>query len=660
MQPGGETALHLAAQRGLQTCLKILLDQPDADVDVKDMSGGRTPLFLAATNKHAECVRMLIENGANLDVKCGRMTPREAIKEHLKYFNCDTIKVKQRPRKCTVEYLCELMEKKDLAMFKSVLNFLNVKDVSTKRNSGQGLTTLQKASQMGYHQFVRLLLNYGVNPNITTEENASRPVLLAAQRGHHETLQCFIDHNQKNKMNNTNFAVWTRDTKETVLHLILKKSHKKALLGVGSSADLTKQDVNYRKCLNSLLNAEADVTEQLTRVINKKDLIGNTPLHYAAQIWTQEDVTSLLNLGANIGVRNKRGDIPLTRILPETLENFLDDCATHESHPMNEDFKVEFNYSWLAPAVDDYVADEWNEERQKELEMQGLPETESLWCMAQSKNHRHLLRHPAVTSFLWLKWQRVRKFFSRNIRLYILFVTSLTWYIFARFGGVSMNVTKTEDLKNCRADSSGGKIFCHHLDLQSGAHFGFWYIFFIFEVVILLFLAARDLRRDCGCDSGSAFMVSFLSSWFEIIISGLAAFLIVFSSGGLWYVLVILLSILATRELFQATASLKRYIFSLENVLETIMMSLLAYLLFDPDDPEDCECQVKRHIAAIVILLSWIELIVLVAKHPRLSRYNVYISMFYKVLQTFFSFLLWYSLFLMAFAFGFYIMLHKV
>ena len=27
----------------------------------------------------------------------------------------------------------------------------------------------------------------------------------------------------------------------------------------------------------------------------------------------------------------------------------------HESHPMNQDFKVEFNYSWLAPPVDDYI-----------------------------------------------------------------------------------------------------------------------------------------------------------------------------------------------------------------------------------------------------------------------------------------------------------------
>ena len=74
----------------------------------------------------------------------------------------------------------------------------------------------------------------------------------------------------------------------------------------------------------------------------------------------------------------------------------------------------------------------------------------------------------------------------------------------------------------------------------------------------------------------------------------------------------------------------------------------------------DPSCASLRHVAAVVILLAWTEFILLVAKHPRLARYNVYISMFYKVLQTFLSFLLWYSLFLMAFAFGFYIMLHKV
>jgi len=663
LQPGGVTSIHLAAERGLQTCLKMLLDQPGADVNAKDLAGGRTPLFLAAKNKHAECVKMLIENGANPDTKCSRSSPREAIRENLPYFNIESIKVKERPRQNTVEYLVELLERKDLAMFKCVLNFISVKEVSQKRI--KGFTILQKASQMGLHHFVIILLNFGVNPNIVTVENATRPILLAAQRGHYETLGCFVDHFQKHlEYQNSvisNFAVWSRDTKETVLHLVLKKSHKKALLGIASTSELNNQDMNYRKCLDILLDSGSDLKQQLTRIINKKDNLNNTALHYASQLWTQEDVTSLLNLGANIGVRNLRGEIPLTRILPKTLEDFLDNCATHESHPMNEDFKVEFNYSWLAPAVDDYDADEWDADRQKELEMEGLPETESLWCMAQSKSHRHLLRHPTVTSFLWLKWQRIRKFFSRNIRLYILFVTSLTWYIFTRFGGVSMNNTNPGiNLMNCSdPGKSKADVFCHHLNLDSGSHYGFWYTAFLVECFFLLVLAFRDLRRDCGCSSGSAFMVSFLSSWFEIILAGMAAFLVAFSSGGLWYILVALLALLALRELLQMAASLKRYFLSLENLFELLMLSLLGFLLFAPDSPEDCQCEVKRHAAAVCILLAWIELIVLVAKHPRLARYNVYISMFYKVLQTFLSFLLWYSLFLMAFAFGFYIMLHK-
>jgi hypothetical protein len=42
-----------------------------------------------------------------------------------------------------------------------------------------------------------------------------------------------------------------------------------------------------------------------------------------------------------------------------------------------------------------------------------------------------------------------------------------------------------------------------------------------------------------------------------------------------------------------------------------------------------------------------------------LSRYNIYVTMFYKVLKTFFFFLAWYCFFVVAFALGFYIMLHR-
>ena len=34
------------------------------------------------------------------------------------------------------------------------------------------------------------------------------------------------------------------------------------------------------------------------------------------------------------------------------------------------------------------------------------------------------------------------------------------------------------------------------------------------------------------------------------------------------------------------------------------------------------DCSVLRHVAALCILASWTEMIILVAKHPRLSRYQ--------------------------------------
>lgn len=42
-------------------------------------------------------------------------------------------------------------------------------------------------------------------------------------------------------------------------------------------------------------------------------------------------------------------------------------------------------------------------------ETRALPETEALWYLSTaSKSHRALLKHPVISSFLWLKWQRIR------------------------------------------------------------------------------------------------------------------------------------------------------------------------------------------------------------------------------------------------------------
>ena len=97
---------------------------------------------------------------------------------------------------------------------------------------------------------------------------------------------------------------------------------------------------------------------------------------------------------------------------------------------------------------------------QELIDKQALPETECLWYMGQSKIHRHLLKHPVVTSFLWLKWQKIRGYFNRNLRFYLLFVTTLTWYIFARYGGVSTRFDLKNQTLSDQLDKTG---FCSEL-----------------------------------------------------------------------------------------------------------------------------------------------------------------------------------------------------
>ena len=49
----------------------------------------------------------------------------------------------------------------------------------------------------------------------------------------------------------------------------------------------------------------------------------------------------------------------------------------------------------------------------------------------------------------------------------------------------------------------------------------------------------------------------------------------------------------------------------------------------------------------------------MVGRHPKLKEYNIYVTMFIKVLKTFIFFFTWYCLFIIAFGLGFFILLHK-
>jgi hypothetical protein len=75
----GRTQLHHCAEKGLTTSVKRLLSIRNINVNVKDDWNGWTPLHWAAHYGHVEIARLLLQNGADVNVKSngrnGGLTP---------------------------------------------------------------------------------------------------------------------------------------------------------------------------------------------------------------------------------------------------------------------------------------------------------------------------------------------------------------------------------------------------------------------------------------------------------------------------------------------------------------------------------------------------------------------------------------------------------
>ena len=84
---------------------------------------------------------------------------------------------------------------------------------------------------------------------------------------------------------------------------------------------------------------------------------------------------------------------------------------------------------------------------------------------------------------------------------------------------------------------------------------------------------------------------------------------------GLSVVLAVLCVVLVMREAFQMLASFKRYFLSPENIMELTIIALTLTLVFAGDDGGVFE--VKRHLAAVCVVLSWMEVLLLIGRHPR-------------------------------------------
>ena len=589
--------------RNIYDIIQLLLKFPGVEVNAQDLRGGLTPLYYAANAGSKEVIEILLEHGANPQIVVTEgQSLREIIDQNIPGFDflAYATKVKKMPTK---QKLFNFAETNDLNGLKRLAYFSSKEDQIDWNCNNGSMTLLQLACVHGHDKVVAFLLQRDCKPNLTTPTEGRTPLLIAAHHGYYKILDVL------KRCPKVNFAAVEVGTGKTVLHQVFLRDSAKHLDGRNVS------NSSYQKCVKVLLGkgyprSHAMFHSQIGKIINYQEkLDGNTALHLATMQADQDIIKVFLKRGANMGVKNFREKTAVESILPDTLNEFLsEDCIEHDGIITDEDFRLTFKYDFLAPPILSEKMLERSKEQQEEAEQPAasedtaLPETEALWYLSTaSKRHRALLKHPVISSFLWLKWQRIRTLFYINLFLYILFVIFLTAFIFLRYGGYSVQPPIPRVFPKAAAADDGGGM-------------------------------ARENPENNEFNKSNQMALIFLTVG-----------------------LTILIAILGLRELFQVFVSFKRYFFSPENLMELLILILSCIIIYDQDGG-GVSFDVKRHLAALCILFTWTETLILVGRHPRLSTN---ITMFTTVITTFFAFLLWYSIIIIAFGISFYIMMHE-
>jgi ankyrin repeat protein len=173
----GISALMLAAEQGFFECVKNLVEgganvelAPSGRTALNMNLSGQTPLFCAAKEGHLEIVKYLLDKNANPNA-----TNHYGVS--VLWIPC------QRGLTDIVELLLQYDADTEIAPH----------GTEAEDRSISGWTPLYAAIKSRQYQVVKLLLEYKANPNAITSLG-STPFLLASEIGDLDIIKCFVEH----------------------------------------------------------------------------------------------------------------------------------------------------------------------------------------------------------------------------------------------------------------------------------------------------------------------------------------------------------------------------------------------------------------------------------------------------------------------------------
>ena len=321
---------------------------------------------------------------------------------------------------------------------------------------------------------------------------------------------------------------------------------------------------------------------------------GMTVLHMATIKWGKEVVRRLLRLGAEVCVGDVLHKLAVARINPGVLGDFLDTkwkprgYPDEEQDPDTQDYAIDFDFLFLESRTDP-------DKPHSPLQV--------LADLSHSPQHRHLLTHPVVSTYLALQWENtsVSLCYSLNTAFTLLTCIVANLFILSNYGGQSVRP-----------------------------------------------LSSRANWTECEA--------SWSSSSFPSVLEDTSLTL-------LWVVLLLCTLGLAAREGVQAAAAwlqadLREHLVSLENWLEILFLLATSVLLVFTAKDQQPVCAM-RALAASLLLVSWILFFNMVARNPSFHKQNIHITMFFKVMQMFIKIFIIFAPYILAFGLFFYVSLHK-
>lgn len=290
------------------------------------------------------------------------------------------------------------------------------------RDNGE-YTYLQYACIAGLTNVVQMLFDCGVDPNKTLRRCDNLPIFFAAYRGFADIIELFLARSSF-FFNGKRCKMIYQTARTTVLHQVI--------LGLNENTNVNNASCDHYKSFKMLL--QFSKYNPLSLDINRVDHLGHTCLHLAGQRNMSNYIFSLLDYGAFIGKRDVKGITSLSTISDSTLESYLNKCVKHNDVPPKDDkYEIIFSYKFLCPPK--VFPMNYNKKNEHRLESQkfdyeDIPETDVLLSISEVPELRGLLLHPLLTSFLYLKWMKIRMFYYFNLLIYLGFLFILYFYIY--------------------------------------------------------------------------------------------------------------------------------------------------------------------------------------------------------------------------------------